>query len=242
MPFILGTEYDKRTLSHSDIFYYTIREWWEGPISNDPDRIYPSDNYVLIRNHPLVLMGQCKDEKLMDLDYCTQLRTAKLRKFGGWFFGLFFLAFSAFLALYTFIIMKTKDPSYYYLLYNASLSDTNETFRWEFGFNLTICHQVAEYISINNPDAYKTVDHKRIKYVLYVLLYLFIFKNLILVVAAFPHILRKKAYYVEGLALILDFVFLYDWYQWQDPLNFRCPIQWQVVSNQLEVFENFLSK
>ena len=120
---------------------------------------------------------------------------------------------------------------YYYKQYNATLQDTNQTFAWEFGFNLTLCHEVAIFITKNSTDAYKTSDHIRIKYVLYVLLYLFIFKNVILVGAAFPHILRKKAYYVEGLALILDFVFLYDWYDWQDPLNFRCPIQWQVVSD-----------
>ena len=227
---LLGTEYDKRVLSWSDTVYYKLREWWEGPESNDPDRVYPTDNYVLIRNHPLILMGQCKNEKLMDLDYCTVLRAAKFRQFGGWFFGLFFLAFAIFLALYTVMVLRTREPSYYYRQYNASLVNTNQTFAWEYGFSIDLCYNVAVFLRQNHTDALKTDEHIRIRYTLYVLLYLFIFKNVILVAAACPHILRKKAYYVEGLALILDFVFLYDWYDWQDPFNFRCPIQWQVVS------------
>ena len=63
---------------------------------------------------------------------------------------------------------------------------------------------------------------------LYVLLVLFLAKNLIIIAALFPKFFRSGAYYIEASALVLAYVYILDWYPWQNAVIFRCPVQYQV--------------
>jgi hypothetical protein len=194
------------------------------------DRMYTSNCRILVRNHPLLIMAQCQQMKLMDLDYCIRLRKEKLHRFSVYFFAFFFITFALFLAIYTVLVLRAKHPFYYYNLYNQSLNGT-QAFVWDYGFNTGICQQVGAYlVASNNTDALKSFTQQWASWVLDVFLFVFIVKNTGLVIGAAPRVFRKMSYYLEALALILCFVFIYDWFSWQQPLSIRCPIQWQLVS------------
>jgi hypothetical protein len=124
----------------------------------------------------------------------------------------------------------SKQPQYYYDLYNSSGNTSGQAINWDYGFS-EVCQQVGIYlVQSGNTDARKTtVQHGEIL-ALDVFLIIFLVKNIILILVSFPRFFRKVAYYFEALALILCYIYIRDDATWQTSLNFRCPIQWQVVS------------
>ncbi|CAF0917111.1 unnamed protein product [Didymodactylos carnosus] len=192
-------------------------------------KTYTNDSYTLVRNHPLLLLSQCEQTKLMSHDYCIQLRKEKFRRFNVYVFGIVFLVFLLFVALYTTIVLTSTHPQNFYNLYNQS--DPTINLQWDYGFSIQLCEKVGNYLlQTQNEKAKKDDRYLKIKFALYVFLIIFITKNVFLILAAFPRLFRKLAYYLESLALVLCFVFLLDWYDWQSQLSFRCPIQWELVS------------
>ena len=212
-----------------------LTEWWEETAFEygipDYPRTYTDDSYTLIRNHPLMLMAQCQRMRLMSHDYCTQLRKTKFRRFSVYFFSLIFLIYLFFIALYTVIILQTKNPKYYYDLYNASGNTSGDIINWDYGFDSGLCKRVGTYlVQSENVEARKTTVQNAAIRALEVYLIVFLAKNVLLILACTPRWLRKMAYYFEGLALILAFIYVRDDTSWQTSLNFRCPIQWELVS------------
>ena len=180
---------------------------------------YSLDAYTLVRNHPLMIVSQqthCSE--LIEHEFHIKLRTRMFKQFGSWWLAFSLLAYAMLLALWTTFILSGKHPQYFYEL--AGLNMTIEIDR---------CQQVATYlVSQNVTEALKTDDYKRIQLGLYVLLVLFLVKNLIIISALFPKVFRTGAYYIEASALVLAYVYILDWYPWQLPIIFRCPVQYQV--------------
>ncbi|CAF3996479.1 unnamed protein product [Adineta steineri] len=187
--------------------------------------------YTILRNHPLMLMSQCNQEKLMSHPLCVALRKAKFRRFSTWVLVLFFLSYIMFMALYTVVVLQMIHPQYYYDLYNSSGNTLGQNIEWDYGFNNDVCRRVGIYlIESGNTNARKTTSQQRYILTLDVLLILFAIKNGLFIIASWPRFIRKTAYYAEALALVLVYVCIRDGDSWQKPLNFRCPIQWELGS------------
>lgn len=193
--------------------------------SNDT---YTVNAYTLVGNHPLHIIAKCEQMKLMEHDYCTRLGTEKFRRFGLVLFSIFAVIYALFVILYTITMLESKHPFYYYNLFNQS---SNGTLQWDYGLDTSTCKKVAIYlIESKNTDSYKTSMYQSVVPILYLLLIIFVSKNVCVILFSFPRIFRKMTLYFETLALILCFMNIFDWYPWQKPLDLRCPIQWQLVS------------
>lgn len=201
-------------------------------------KLKPSDHrqpytpvaYKLLRNHPILLMSQCNQEKLMSHPFCIELRKAKFRRFSRWLLVFVFISYIMFMALYTVVVLETIHPLYFYQLYNSSRNTSDQFINWDYGFNSDLCRQVGTYLVQSEiTDAVKTTTQKGYIQTLYVLLTVFLIKNSLFILVSFPRFIRKMAYYLEGLALILVYLYIKDDNSWQKSLNFRCPIQWELV-------------
>ncbi len=198
---------------------------------SDRPQPYTPVAYKLLRNHPLLLMSQCDQEKLMSHPLCRELRVAKFRRFSRWLLALIFLSYIMFMALYTVVVLQTIHPEYYYELYNSSGNTSGQLINWDYGFSSDLCRQVGIYlVQSGNTKALKTTTQQGYILTLHVLLIVFLIKNALFILASFPRFIRKMAYYTEGLALILVYLYIKDDSSWQTSLNFRCPIQWELVS------------
>ncbi|CAF1494512.1 unnamed protein product [Adineta steineri] len=212
-----------------------LSKWYKSILTkvSIPDRRHPytPSAYTLLRNHPLMLMSQCSQEKLITHPLCLALRKAKFRRFSRWILLLSFLSYIMFMALYTIVVLQTIHPQHYYDLYNSSGNASGQNIEWDYGFNSDVCRQVGIYlIESGNTDARKTTNQERSLLMLDVLLIIFVIKNGIFILASFPRFIRKIAYYTEALALVLVYVCIRDDNSWQSSLNFRCPIQWELGS------------
>ncbi|CAF1286521.1 unnamed protein product [Adineta steineri] len=212
-----------------------LSKWYKSILTkvNVPDRRHPYTPfaYTLLRNHPLMLMSQCSQEKLITHPLCLALRKAKFRRFSRWILLLSFLSYIMFMALYTIVVLQTIHPQHYYDLYNSSGNASGQNIEWDYGFNSDVCRRVGIYlIESGNTDARKTANQERYLLMLDVLLIIFVIKNGIFILASFPRFIRKIAYYTEALALVLVYVCIRDDNSWQKSLNFRCPIQWELGS------------
>ncbi|CAF3844759.1 unnamed protein product [Adineta steineri] len=189
---------------------------------------YTNDAYTLVQNHPLIIAAQCKEMKLMEHEYCTQLRMKKFRRFGLGLFSIFSVIYALFVALYTLLVLSSKHPFFYYNLYNES---SNGTLMWHNGDDIDNCQKVATFlIATKKTEFLKSDISQWLIPLLYALFSIVTVKNILLIACAFPRIFRKMSLYFECLSLILCFTNIYDWYTWQKPLNLRCPIQWQLGS------------
>ncbi|UJR19978.1 hypothetical protein I4U23_023112 [Adineta vaga] len=211
------------------------RTWFRSMLSklDLPERRHPYTPiaYILLRNHPLLLMSQCNQEKLMSHPLCVALRKAKFRRFSRWILALFFLSYIMFMTLYTVVVLQTIHPQYYYDLYNSSGNTSGQIIEWDYGFSENLCQRVGTYLlESGNTDARKTTNQQRYIFTLDVLLIVFVIKNALFILASFPRFVRKIAYYTEGCVLLLVFLCIRDEQAWQHSLNFRCPIQWELGS------------
>ncbi len=198
--------------------------------SSKKRQTYTEDSYTLVRNHPLLLMSQCKQMQLMGHDFCIKLRKTKFRQFSVVLFSVFFLVFLGFLSLYTVIVIRSTHPQYFYDLYNKS-GNASGNIEWDYGLNIELCHNVSLFVSwSNNPLGSRSALYDKSKLALYIFLLVFIIKDFLLICAQFPRLFRKLSYYLEISALVLSFIWAYDWYPWQKTVSMRCPIQWQIVS------------
>jgi hypothetical protein len=178
----------------------------------------------------LLLMSQCKQIQLMGHDFCIYLRKTKFRQFSVYLFSIFFLIFLGFLSLYTVIVLRSTHPQYFYDLYNKS-GNASGNIEWDYGLNSELCHNVSLFVSwSNDPQGSRNVLYDKATLALYVFLLVLIIKDVLLIFAQVPRLFRKLSYYLEISALVLSFLWLYDWYPWQKAVSMRCPIQWQLVS------------
>ena len=202
--------------------------------NDDPEIWYTTDAYTLVRNHPLFIAAeQVHVPKLVQHSYHTHLRLNKLRSFGLMFFIMSLFLYVAYISLFTAAILFGKHPKYFY-----DKAQINMT------VSLSTCEIVSNYIS-NDPtiasEAFSSETYKRIKIALYVILAIFISKNLIFIVALFPKVFRIGGSYIEMLSLVLSYVYVLDWFSWQSGLIFRCPIQYQLGAFGLLIaYINFL--
>lgn len=201
---------------------------------NEKEEWYTNDAYTLVRNHPLFVVSQQKNcPKLVQHFYHTHLRQTKLRSFGLLFFIISFFFYMAYLSLFTSAILMGKHPKYFYDKANVNMT-----------LDLSTCEYVSNFIS-NNPnvasEALKTGTYTRIKFTLYAILSIFIAKNIIIISALFPKVLRVGGSYIEISALILSYVYILDWFDWQSDVVFRCPVQYQLgAMGLLLAYINFL--
>ncbi|CAF3715438.1 unnamed protein product [Adineta steineri] len=180
---------------------------------------YTRDAYTLVRNHPLMIVSQQSAyPELMAHQFHILLRKKMFRRFSTFWLAFSFLFYLILLGLWTAVILSGKHPQYFYDLA---------------GFNMTLdintCQQVANSLVAQNVnEVFKTDAYRRLKVALYIVFWMLIAKNGILVIALFPKVFRVGAYYVEAAALVLSFVYILDWYDWQNPVLFRCPFQYQI--------------
>jgi hypothetical protein len=113
------------------------------------------------------------------------------------------------------MILRVHHPQYYYSLFNASITTVScQTI----SLNLL---QNESFISIKK-NSYDTI----IKWFLLIIILIHIIKNLLLI------FIRLKMFFdlsniLELIALILSWIFSYDFYSWQILIRFRCSFQWQ---------------
>ncbi|UJR17163.1 hypothetical protein I4U23_004059 [Adineta vaga] len=182
---------------------------------------YTNDAYTLVRNHPLFIVSQqTHSPEIVQHFYHTYLRQTKLRSFGLAFFILSYFMYMAYLGLYTAVILMGKHPKYFYDQAQVNLT-----------MDLSTCEFVSNYL-INNAnvanEGLKSDTYKRLKWTLYAILIMFITKNLITIAALFPKVLRIGGSYVEILALLLSYLYVLDWKDWQNDVILRCPVQYQI--------------
>jgi hypothetical protein len=174
---------------------------------NERELPYTKDSYTLVRNHPLFLISLQDDcPELLDHPYNAQLRTSMFRTFGTWALTLAMLLYLSFVGILTTFILSGTHPQHFYEMVNINMT-----------LDLSTCEQVARILSSNQTiyaGALQTPTYQRLKVTLYVILWLFIAKNSILVLFLFPKLFRTGAYYLEISALVLSFVYTYDWYDW----------------------------
>lgn len=150
---------------------------------------YTNDSYTLLRNHPLLIVAKCKHIRLMEHDYCTQLGIEKFRRFGLILFSIFFVTHVLFVAVYTYVALESKHPFFYYDLYNQSL---NGTLAWDYGKDDSICQKVGLYlIASKTTGALKNQSLQGGAAFLYLLLLIFVLKNVFIIVLSFPRIFRS---------------------------------------------------
>jgi hypothetical protein len=131
-----------------------------------------------------------------------------------------FILYAAFLAIWTAIVLLGKSSQYFFSKVGQNMT-----------LDLDSCASVSRTLTANNdPEALKTTVYKNLKYSLYAFLLVFVVENIILIFALFPRVFRTIDYILEISAFVLTFVYIYDWTDWQDPLIFRCPVQYQIGS------------
>ena len=74
----------------------------------------------------------------------------------------------------------------------------------------------------------KTNEYRQVKFALYACFLVFFIRHGIVIIALFPKIFRAGAYNLEAAAIFLSFLYIFDWYDWQNPVIFRCPLQYQI--------------
>lgn len=140
------------------------------------------------------------------------------RRFGTYWLTFSFAFYIILLGVWTATILSGKHPQYFYNKVNLNMTVDIDT-----------CKQVTNsLVSQNITEAFKTDAYKKIQFALYALLLTSLIKNSILIIALFPKVFRTGAYYLEAAALVMSYVYILDWYDWQSPVIFRCPIQYQI--------------
>ncbi|CAF1054944.1 unnamed protein product [Adineta steineri] len=181
---------------------------------------YTDDAYTLVNNHPLLIAGsQSKCPALVEHPYNICLRDQMYSQYGFLKVRLLtFLLYGCFLGLLTTIVLLGKQPEYFFTKTNQSMTNDPDT-----------CAIVSKNLTAaNDPEALQTTSYKRIKYSYYTSLITLAVKNFIFIVALFPRISRIASSLPEMCALVLSFVYVYDWTDWQSPVIIRCPIQYQI--------------
>jgi hypothetical protein len=201
-----------RTLGVGSIFgcYLPFRksnDVFDDDPMNELELPYTKDAYTLVRNHPLFLISLQNDcPELLDHPYNRQLLKTMFRTFGTYALALAMLLYLSFVGVLTAFILSGTHPQHFYEMVNTTMT-----------LDIGTCEQVARTLSAN-PTIYagalQTSTYQRLKVALYVILWLFIAKNSILVFCLFPKLFRTGAYYIEISALVLSFVYTYDWYDW----------------------------
>jgi hypothetical protein len=181
---------------------------------------YTDDTYTLVSNHPLFIAGsQSKCPALVEHPYNIRLRDQMYSQYGFLIVRLLsFLLYGCFLGLLTTIILFGKQPEYFFAKTDRNMTNDLDT-----------CAIVSKNLTAaNDPEALQTASYNRVKKSYYVFLITLTVKNIILIVALFPRIFRTASSLPEICALVLSFVYVYDWTDWQSPVIIRCPIQYQI--------------
>ena len=202
---------------------------------NPPKFSYSDDAHVLVKNHVLSVMAKhsatidMKDEHAVKLQtrllrhpLCRELIRKKWRHFGLPIFATFLTAYLLYLSLFTWAALRNREPYYFY-------NGTGVKF-----VNDSQCEEVARLITDrkhnmkDSPDwGLKTPTDRTLKYLIYVLLWAHVVKGILLIFRVYRWRLMFR-FYVEVVALVLSFVFLFDNEPWQVNVQLRCFSQWQV--------------
>ncbi|CAF3896320.1 unnamed protein product, partial [Rotaria sp. Silwood1] len=185
---------------------------------------YTNDAYTLIRNHPLFIaseQSQCPD--LVQHPYNTFLRDQWYSQNSRLFYlvrAVSFILYAAFLAIWTAIILLGNHPQYFFNKLGRTMT-----------LDLDSCETISRNLTTaSDTEALKTTAYKTLQTILYGFLLFFVVENSILIFALFPRIFRTIDYILEISAFVLTFVYVYDWRDWQSPVVFRCPVQYQIGS------------
>lgn len=179
--------------------------------------LYTSNKVDLVRDHPLFMMESCEMAELMSHPVSASLIKQKFYNFGIFIFGLFIFFYLTYLSLFTTIALRSQDPQIYYNLTNYS------------NFDNSLCYNVSKILlqGSSSTGGVKTNTDYILKYVMYVLIWLHIAKNLSIIIAIIQiSFVKTWTYWIEIIAVTLCFVFVYD-QDYQMSLTFRCPLQWQ---------------
>ncbi len=163
----------------------------------------------------------------MEHPLCRNLLNKKFLRFGFCIFFIFFLVYTAFVGIFTTIILRTKHPEYYYNITNIDFEDS-------------LCANVCRVIAngtISSDAIKQTVDYWFV-YVMYPLM-IVILGNNIWILFSLPRFELVKIFllFFQINAVVLSFYFIFD-YDYQKKVLIRCPIQWQIGA--LGIFSSYI--
>jgi hypothetical protein len=162
-------------------------------------------------------MASCEAADLMSHRLSSRLVFEKFQKFGVFLFAAFILLYAIFLALFTTIVLRTSQPRTYYDLLNLT------------EFTDDLCYNVSQEVmkGLSGVSGKKTSADYVLKYFLYVIIWLNVAKNILIIIeVSRVYITKIFSYCAEIVALVLGFIFVND-QNYQIDLTFRCPTQWQ---------------
>lgn len=163
------------------------------------------------------MMKSYEAYELMSHPVSNHLVQQKFCKFGIFLWSILMLFYIAYLGIFTTVVLRTQDPQTYYNLTNFM------------NFDDSYCYNVSKALSTASTNLGGTkqdVDYV-LKYVLFILIWLHVAKNLITIIILIQiSFIKTRYYWTEIAAVVLSFVFVYD-ESYQMNLTFRCPIQWQ---------------
>ena len=167
---------------------------------------------MLVVNHPLFPMAVHDRYALMEHPLSRSLLSKKFKPFSLFLFIFGCVLYSAFLGIFTTIVLRTNPPQYYY-----NLTD--------FDFKSDLCRNVTA--ALGNTAARDNVD-AALRIGMYVVSALLIFKNLWFMIG-YARIAWWKTltFFIETVALAFSYYFIFD-HDHQKHMKIRCPIQWQI--------------
>ncbi|CAF1020079.1 unnamed protein product [Adineta ricciae] len=202
---------------------YTVKDWEEGNFGvkkniDKQSKLYTSKTIDLVTNHPLFLMASCEATDLMAHPLSTYLVQQKYNKFGIYLYCFFILFYIIYLAIFTTVALRTDHPQAYYDLANIN------------SFDNSLCYNVSQVLlsgSVGLGGRKETADYV-LKYILYVLIWCHVFKDLCMIIEISQvYVMKTFGHWLEIAAVVLAFVFVYD-QKYQTNLTFRCPLQWEI--------------
>ncbi len=189
----------------------------------------------MLHNHPLTIMknqATCvnlNDETnvriqtcLFEHPLCQELSLLKWKQFGFLIILITSFFYALFLGLFTWAVLRNIEPARFYDAVNASYGDGN-------------CRMVYENLNARDESQINQLDHRKdttdhaLKYVIYILLWIHVFKSILCIFGVYQFKIRGR-FYAEIVALILSFYYLYDDPNWQSNTRLRCFGQWQAGS------------
>lgn len=163
------------------------------------------------------MMESCEAHELMAHPISCYLVKQKFQNFGIYVFSIVMLVYVAYLSILTTIALRAADPA---TLYNqTSFSNFDDSY----------CYNVSQAISngLSGGNGIKTTTDYILKYILYVLVWFLVLKNIVIIILIIQISFSKTwNFLIEIPAEILSFVFIFD-QSYQMNLTFRCPYQWQ---------------
>ncbi|CAF1136805.1 unnamed protein product [Adineta steineri] len=208
---------------HKNIFVYeflddqfTVNKWNRDSSEDEKHgTLYTSNTVDLVMKHPLFLMAQYEAHDLMSHPLSNYLVKLKFQKFGIFLYIMILSLYITYLGLFTTIVLRTHHPATYYNLTNIDFEDS-------------LCYNVSQVLLTSSTHGgIKTAMDYFLKYIMYIVIWSLVFKNMFTIVEIVQiDFFKTLRYWLETLAVLMSFIFVHD-RNYQMNLTLRCPLQWE---------------